>query len=404
MKTKSKINKRSCFIPFVVAFILSLGGHISLASATDVCGGIYSDTTWTVAESPYCVICNVVLFPGYTLTIEPGVIIYFNQDTSLTIRGILNAIGTADDRIRFTTSVSPPENWGGVKLATNLGGKAVIKFADFSYASTVVSVQCCWGVEEPAIISHSTFKNNGTVLGGYAGYNVIVRNSVFEDNTVAVASADKEIYNSVFRNNDYGLYQTERISVYSSMFTGHRIALWGGRGNVKYCDISSNDTGVQAFFEGFDLSYSTITNNDVGIILGTYDGYTPPVEYNNIYDNVTYNMKNSGVTDKYVPNNWWGTTVLAEIAAKIYDGYDDVNLGIVYFEPILIEPMSKCEGDFDCDGDVDGSDLALFAAHFGRTDCTSGAPCKGDFYDDGDVDGSDLAVFAADFGRADCLE
>jgi len=28
-----------------------------------------------------------------------------------------------------------------------------------------------------------------------------------------------------------------------------------------------------------------------------------------------------------------------------------------------------CEGDFGCDGDVDGSDLAVFATDFGRTDC-----------------------------------
>ena len=61
-----------------------------------------------------------------------------------------------------------------------------------------------------------------------------------------------------------------------------------------------------------------------------------------------------------------------------------------------------CEGDFDNDSDVDGSDLALFAADFGRTDCASGPPCEGDFDNDGDVDGSDLALFAADFGRTDC--
>ena len=59
-----------------------------------------------------------------------------------------------------------------------------------------------------------------------------------------------------------------------------------------------------------------------------------------------------------------------------------------------------CEGDFDGDGDVDGSDLATFAADFGRTDCNS--DCEGDFDGDGDVDGSDLATFAADFGRTDC--
>lgn len=65
--------------------------------------------------------------------------------------------------------------------------------------------------------------------------------------------------------------------------------------------------------------------------------------------------------------------------------------------------VGACEGDFDVDGDVDGSDLAVFAADFGRTDCDTGNPCEGDFDRDKDVDGSDLAVFAADFGRTDCL-
>jgi len=59
-----------------------------------------------------------------------------------------------------------------------------------------------------------------------------------------------------------------------------------------------------------------------------------------------------------------------------------------------------CIGDFTRDGDVDDSDLAAFAADFGRTDCTGN--CEGGFDGDNDIDGSDLAVFAADFGRTDC--
>jgi len=39
-------------------------------------------------------------------------------------------------------------------------------------------------------------------------------------------------------------------------------------------------------------------------------------------------------------------------------------------------------------------------ADFGRTDCSE--DCEGDFDNDNDVDGSDLAVFAADFGRTIC--
>ena len=65
-------------------------------------------------------------------------------------------------------------------------------------------------------------------------------------------------------------------------------------------------------------------------------------------------------------------------------------------------PEDLCEGDFDHDGYVDDSDLAIFAADFDRTDCSITDPCKGDFDGDNDVDGSDLPVFAADFGRTDC--
>ena len=65
-------------------------------------------------------------------------------------------------------------------------------------------------------------------------------------------------------------------------------------------------------------------------------------------------------------------------------------------------PVDLCEGDFEPDGDVDGSDLAIFAADFGRTDCASAPTCEGDFDTDNDVDGTDLAIFAADFGRTDC--
>ena len=56
-------------------------------------------------------------------------------------------------------------------------------------------------------------------------------------------------------------------------------------------------------------------------------------------------------------------------------------------------------GDFNHDADVDGSDLAIFAADFGRTDCAG--DCEGDFDVDNDVDGSDLAIFASRFGMTD---
>jgi hypothetical protein len=91
------------------------------------------------------------------------------------------------------------------------------------------------------------------------------------------------------------------------------------------------------------------------------------------------------------------------------DGIFWEDLGNIYGSPIdmaflLITPDDTpyCEGDYDRDGDVDGTDLAKFAADFGRTDCYYTGDCEGDTDYDGDVDGTDLSKFAADFGRTDC--
>jgi hypothetical protein len=52
-----------------------------------------------------------------------------------------------------------------------------------------------------------------------------------------------------------------------------------------------------------------------------------------------------------------------------------VIVGMAFFLPTLGLEITRssaaetCEGDFDKDCDVDGSDLAMFAADFGRTDC-----------------------------------
>jgi hypothetical protein len=61
-----------------------------------------------------------------------------------------------------------------------------------------------------------------------------------------------------------------------------------------------------------------------------------------------------------------------------------------------------CAGDFNRDGDGDGSDLALFIADFNRTDCYDQGDCEGDADYDGNVDNDDLNTFAAGFGRNDC--
>ena len=63
-------------------------------AATFVSGTISNDTTWTAANSPYVLTGNVTVNTGYTLTIEPGVVVKPKQtNTGLIINGTLNATG-----------------------------------------------------------------------------------------------------------------------------------------------------------------------------------------------------------------------------------------------------------------------------------------------------------------------
>ena len=80
----------------------------------------------------------------------------------------------------------------------------------------------------------------------------------------------------------------------------------------------------------------------------------------------------------------------------------DNTFGFGLVNPVPFNPCD-CEGNFDADSDVDGTDSTIFKADFGRNNysnpCETTNPCAGDFDCDGDVDGNDASVFTEDFGR-----
>ena len=69
-----------------------------------------------------------------------------------------------------------------------------------------------------------------------------------------------------------------------------------------------------------------------------------------------------------------------------------------------IGDVCECEGNFDCDRDVDADDVVKFLWDFGRSQyndpCTNERFCYGDFECDGDVDATDVTKFLEDFGRS----
>lgn len=92
------------------------------ATATNVSGAITTNTTWTLANSPYVVTGTVTVSNNAQLTIEPGVEVRFNALQSLVVgsgtAGVLVAQGTGALPILFTTNSATPAagQWGGIQL------------------------------------------------------------------------------------------------------------------------------------------------------------------------------------------------------------------------------------------------------------------------------------------------
>lgn len=128
-----------------VTLALSLAGFVAFAPVraagpTHVSGTISTDTTWTLADSPYILDGPVTVATGVTLTLEAGVVVKstVNWDRRLDVNGTLRADARSGARIYFTSlyddtvagdtngdgSATRPAagNWAGVAFRAGSGG------------------------------------------------------------------------------------------------------------------------------------------------------------------------------------------------------------------------------------------------------------------------------------------
>lgn len=100
---------------------------------SDVPANINQSVTLTKANSPYFVQNDVIIESTGTLTVEPGVIIYFSSGKSIYVYGKLLMQGTKDDSITMI-SYYPFEKWGALCF-NSANGTSELNYVNISNAT-----------------------------------------------------------------------------------------------------------------------------------------------------------------------------------------------------------------------------------------------------------------------------
>ena len=205
-----------------------VGLAIGIASAsgpTYVSGPITSDTTWTLANSPYIVIGGVLVNNGVTLTIEPGVTVKFDSGFALQIDGTLIARGTSDNTITFTSNQTTPAagDWG------------YILFSDSS--------------------TDATYDGNGDYTGGcILEYCIVEYAGASSNAAIKAKSSSPFLSNGIIKNNSGdGIHADNAVE--TMQICNCTINNNGGNG------ISGGE-GVYGTGAGFKITHCTIEDNE----------------------------------------------------------------------------------------------------------------------------------------------
>jgi len=112
-------------------------------NATYVEGHISQDTTWTLTDSPYIVTKDLIVDPGVTLTIMPGVEVRFGGNFVLAVEGRLSAVGTSDKMITFTSNKLQPEagDWNTIQFFNTTTQQSTVAYSVVKYATHGITIQ-----------------------------------------------------------------------------------------------------------------------------------------------------------------------------------------------------------------------------------------------------------------------
>ena len=414
---------------------------------------------WDVSGSPYLAIDNCTVQNGQVLTIEPGVTVILSADVSINVYGQIIAVGNQSHHILFEGT---NENYPWEQLYIYGNGSvpptSEFKYCDFRDAKKALYVYIQGHVDNAwttmqVNIFNCTFANSvDTAIYGeaygrniyqfrtprrrHAKLNPIIEQCIFEGTNRGIelyihgscnawcgaAASNPIIRNCIFYDlagPAFNMLQASRCSG-APEFTNNTVvdcnkgALLNDPfdATIKNNIFFENSTAVErtgslsgaVFFNCFfnnDIDFEGYPSGYGTVVMENNNGEPCDIGFNIFIDplfvdaeNANYQLTTSSPCIDAGDSNspYFDTCFPPSLGTEINDMGAYGGPGACQWE--------NCNGDFDSDLDIDGSDLSVFAADFGRTDCSG--DCEGDFDENGNIDRSDLAVFAADFGRTDC--
>ena len=248
---------------------------ISEVHASTVLSDILTNTTWNAGGSPYFVSNSIHVRSGTTLTIQAGTRVTFAGGASLTVDGVLRALGTSNQPVVFTSGKSFPArgDWQGlVFTALSTNSPSVLSNAVVQYAQVGVN---CTG-SSPQLV-------NSTVQYCSQQGIYLTRSSPLIQGCTIQQNSAQGIY----------CYDTSSPQVF-----GNQIVVNGSYGVYLGGTAASN-------------------HNCLPVIQGN------TLDRNGGYAVYAYNYYQPGQTVIDARSNWWGTADPTQITVRVYDYTDN---------------------------------------------------------------------------------
>lgn len=315
-----------------------------LFAQTEIGGGIYSDKILKKSESPYIVNSNLVVFPGVTVTVEPGVEVQFKEGVGLEVRGNFYALGSLNNRIKFTGVTKTIGSWNGFIFQGVNNSESGFDFCDFEYATYNYLMSNYSG---SLYFKNSKFYKNVRAIAMFTSFEVPIDNCTFDSNEYGITSIKKKVMNCTFTNNKFAIAEVAYpFSIFNSTFSNNTVAVKGDGIIMDNSTITNNETGLHLTGSYMNnITNCNISNNSIGVSLGMNPSYELQMKKNKICSNLNYNIKITSQNNINLQENCWCTSDKTVIDNLIYDGYDNTSLGLVTYDIYEDDCITKLAGE-----------------------------------------------------------